>query len=66
MNGLTVTGTVYTKCVYTVPIATKEPYFLYSSVSHYNQWSYSNRDGVQKMCKPFPLLQKNRIFYIFQ
>ena len=32
INGLTVTGTVYTECVYTVPAATKEPYFLYFSV----------------------------------
>ena len=36
INGLTVTGTVYTECVYTVPVATKEPYFLYFSVSHSN------------------------------
>ena len=32
VNGLTVTGTVYTECVYIVPVATKEPYFLYFSV----------------------------------
>ena len=36
INGLTVTGTVSTECVYAVPVATKEPYFLYFSVSHYN------------------------------
>ena len=33
INGLTVTGMMYTECVYTVPVATKEPNFLYFSVS---------------------------------
>ena len=36
INGLTVTGTVCAECVYTVPVVTKEPYFLYFSVSPYN------------------------------
>ena len=36
INGLAVTGMIYTECVYTVLVATKEPYFLYFSVSHYN------------------------------
>ena len=66
INGLTVTGMVYTVCVYTVPVATKEPYFLYFSVSHSNEWSYIKERCIQNVCTPFPLLEKNHIFYIFQ
>ena len=65
MNGLTVTGTVYTKCVYTVPVATKEPYFLYFSVSHSNEWSYSNRNGVYGMCVHRSRSYERTIFSIF-
>ena len=36
INGLTVTGTVYTECVYTVPVATKKQCFLNFSFSHFN------------------------------
>ena len=55
------TGTVYTECVYTVPVATGERYFRGLSVFTPNHSLRVTGTVYTESCTPFLLLQENHI-----